>query len=63
MRSTIKKAISESVQDMVNAGFGTSFTERELRGLGIKIPAINIGPHKIRHIVEPSLRLEALKIK
>jgi putative transcriptional regulator len=50
MRSTIKKAISESVQDLVNAGFGTSFTERELRGLGIRIPAISIDPHKIRHI-------------
>jgi putative transcriptional regulator len=63
MRSTIKKAISESVKDLVNAGFGTSFTERELRGLGIRIPAISIDPHKILHIVKPSLRLEALKIK
>jgi putative transcriptional regulator len=50
MRSTIKKAISESVQDLVNAGFGTSFTERELRELGVKIPAIHIDPDKIKHI-------------
>jgi putative transcriptional regulator len=50
MRRTIKNAISESVRDLVNAGFGTSFTERDLRGLGVKFPAIHIDPDKIRHI-------------
>jgi putative transcriptional regulator len=50
MRSTIKKAISESVQDLVNVGFGTSFTERELRELGVRFPSIHIDPEQIKHI-------------
>jgi putative transcriptional regulator len=52
MRNTIKKAISESVQDLLSAGFRTSFTERELRGLGVRIPAVRIDPVKIKHIRE-----------
>jgi putative transcriptional regulator len=50
MRMTIKNAISESVEDLLNAGFKTSFTEKDLRGLGIKFPVIHIDPDKIRHI-------------
>lgn len=50
MRSTIKKAISKSVQDLINFGFKTSFTERELRGLGVTIPDIRIAPYKIKNI-------------
>jgi putative transcriptional regulator len=50
MRSTIKKAVSESVKDLINAGFGTSFTERELQGLGVRIPGIHIDPFKIKNI-------------
>jgi putative transcriptional regulator len=50
MRNRIKKAISESVQDMVGAGFGTSFTARELRELGVRMPPLRIGPERIRTI-------------
>ena len=50
MRSTIKKAISVSVQDLVKNGLGTSFTERELQDLGVKIPDIRIEPDKIKNI-------------
>ena len=35
MRKLMKTAISESVQDMLNAGLGTSFTEKEFKELGI----------------------------
>jgi len=49
-KNSIKKAIAESVQDMINAGLGTSFTERKLHELGIKIPAITINPGKIKEI-------------
>lgn len=50
MRNSIKKAVSESVQDLINAGFGTSFTERELNELGVIIPDIRIAPKKIKDI-------------
>jgi putative transcriptional regulator len=50
MRNTIKKAISESVQGLIDSGFGTSFTERELHGLGVTIPDIHIAPDKIKTI-------------
>jgi putative transcriptional regulator len=50
MRATIKKAISMSVRDLLSAGLETSFTERELRELGVKIPGIRIAPDKIKLI-------------
>jgi putative transcriptional regulator len=50
MRNTIKKAISESVQDFISAGLHTSFTERELQELGVKIPDVRIDPDKIKLI-------------
>jgi putative transcriptional regulator len=50
MRNTIKKAISESVQDLIGSGLGTSFTERELHELGVKIPDVRIDPRRIKFI-------------
>jgi putative transcriptional regulator len=50
MRKTVKKAICESVKDLLGAGFGTSFTNRELRELGVRIPGIRIDPVKIKII-------------
>ena len=50
MRNSIKKTISVSVQDLLNAGFETSFTERELQELGVTIPEIRIEPEKIKKI-------------
>ena len=52
MRNSIKKAISSSVQDLLNIGFGTSFTERELQEFGVKIPDILIEPIQIKDIRE-----------
>ncbi|MCJ8274380.1 MAG: hypothetical protein MJK04_33900 [Psychrosphaera sp.] len=37
MRDSIKQAIGETVQDMVNAGLPTSFTKKEMDLLGIDI--------------------------
>ena len=50
MRKLMKTAISESVQDMLNAGLGTSFTEKEFKELGVQIPEISIAPKKIKKI-------------
>lgn len=50
MRTTIRKAVAESVQDLIDSGFPTSFTDRELKSLGIKISEVHIGPGAIRRI-------------
>jgi putative transcriptional regulator len=50
MRRTIKKAVADSVKDLLNGGFSTSFTDRELKDLGIKIPEVKIVPEKVRKI-------------
>jgi putative transcriptional regulator len=50
MRKTIQKAIAESVKDLITGGFSTSFTNRELKDLGIKIPEVQIAPEKVRSI-------------
>jgi putative transcriptional regulator len=50
MRKTIRNAVAESVQDLINGGFSTSFTGREIKDLGIKIPKVQIAPEKVRRI-------------
>lgn len=52
MRSSIKSAIGETVQDLVNLGNKTSFTQKELDSLGIKIPEINLSIYQIKDIRE-----------
>ncbi len=50
MRDSIKQAIGETVQGMVNAGLPTSFTKKELDLLEIDIPAIELPPEQIKAI-------------
>ena len=50
MRKTIQKAVAESVKDLIDGGFTTSFTNRELKDLGVKIPEVQIAPEKVRRI-------------
>ena len=52
MRESIKKAVGETVQDMLNAGFETSFTEKELNSLGVTIPEVQLDTHQIKKIRE-----------
>lgn len=52
MRDSIKKAIGETVQDMINSGFKTSFTEKELNSLGVTIPEVQLTTHEIKEIRE-----------
>ena len=40
MRNSIKSAIGETVQDMVNSGIKVSFTKKELDSLGVEIPKV-----------------------
>ena len=40
MRESIKNAIGDTVQDMMNSGVKVSFTKKELDSLGVDIPKV-----------------------
>lgn len=50
MKKSMKDAIGNTVQDMLNSGLNTSFTEKELNALGVIIPDIAITPNQIKKI-------------
>jgi putative transcriptional regulator len=50
MRDSIKNAVGETVQDMVDAGANVSFTKKELNSLGINIPSIQVTGEQIQAI-------------
>ena len=50
MRDSIKQAIGETVQDMLNAGLPTSFTKKELDLLNIEIPTIDLTAEQIEGV-------------
>lgn len=52
MRASIKEAVRNSLQDMVDLGIETSFTEREMRELGITIDKPVITSEEIKSIRE-----------
>lgn len=52
MRASIKKAIGSTVEDLIKSGVKTSFTEKELKELGIKIPDIEMDAKDIQKIRE-----------
>ena len=52
MRKSIKESIGSTVQDLIDSGIKTTFTEKELHTLGVKIPNIDITPNQIKKIRE-----------
>ena len=50
MRKSMKEALGSVVQGMVDNGIKTSFTEVELKQLGVKVPLINIDAERIKEI-------------
>ncbi len=52
MRDSIKKAVGETVQDLINSGFKTSFTEKELNSLGVTISEVQLTTRQIKEISE-----------
>jgi len=50
MRDSIKNAIGETVQDMINSGLKSSFTKKELDSLGVEIPDISLTQDQIKAI-------------
>lgn len=47
MRESIKNAIGETVQDMVDSGIKVSFTKKELDLLGVEIPKVQFTTNQI----------------
>ena len=52
MRESTKKAIGNTVQDLIKRGIKTSFIEKELKELGVKIPKVEIDAKDIQEIRE-----------
>ncbi len=52
MRESIKNSISETVQDLMNAGLTTSFTDKELLNLGVNVLEIEVTEEDIKKIRE-----------
>lgn len=52
MRESIKEAIGHTVQDLILSGVKTSFSEKELKKLGVIIPDVKIGATDIQKIRE-----------
>ncbi|MDM8525406.1 helix-turn-helix domain-containing protein [Desulfococcaceae bacterium HSG8] len=50
MRDSVRKAIGETMQDMVSSGLKSSFTKEELDSLGVGIPEIRLTQEQIRSI-------------
>lgn len=47
MRESIKNAIGDTVQDMMNSGVKVSFTKKELDSLGVDIPKVEFTTDQI----------------
>ncbi len=56
MNKSIKSAIGSTVQDLLSLGVKTTFTEKELKSLGVKIPEVIVAPSEIQSI-RKSIRL------
>lgn len=50
MRENVKHAIGDTIQDLLQNGFITSFSEKELKELGVKIPEVIISAKDIQEI-------------
>ncbi len=50
MSKNLDSALKESLQDIVEGGLKTTFTNKRLKELGIKLPVIKMSPKKIQTI-------------
>lgn len=52
MRKTIKSAIGDTVGDLIKSGIKTSFSEKELKEIGVNIPKVEMNAQDIQDIRE-----------
>jgi len=50
MRKSIKNAIGDTVSELLKSSVNTSFTEKELKALGVEIPKVEISAKDIQEI-------------
>ena len=50
MSKNIQDALKESLQDIVDAGLTTTFTNKRLNELGVQLPIIKVSPSKIKKV-------------
>jgi len=50
MRRSIKHAIGDTVNELIKSNVKTSFTEKELKALGVEIPNVEISAKDIQEI-------------
>jgi putative transcriptional regulator len=50
MRNSIKEAVSSTIKDMIKADLNVSFTQKELKKLGIEVTPISINADDIKSI-------------
>jgi len=50
MRKSIKIAIGDTVNELIKSNIKTSFSEKELKALGVKIPNVEINANDIKEI-------------
>ena len=50
MKESIKNAIGETLQDMIDADVKMSFTKKELDSFGVNIPKVEISSYQIKEI-------------
>ena len=63
MRESIKNAIAETVQDLIDSGIKTSFTEKELNKLGVEIPKVYLKSHQIQAVFARLLNVSPSSIR
>ena len=52
MRESMKNAIGDTVQGLLDSGLKTSFTEKELKEFGINIPEVDMNAKDIQDLRE-----------
>ncbi len=52
MRTNVKNAVGHTVQDLIKNGIIVSFTDKDLRRLGIIIPEVELSAKEIKEIRE-----------
>jgi len=49
MRESLKNSISETIQDLMNAGLTTTFTNKELKTLGVNKPEVKVTAEDLKN--------------
>ncbi len=48
MNNNLQKALKDNLQDIVDAGLNTTFTQKRLKKIGVKFPVIKMSSSKIK---------------